>query len=150
MTAILLAIGGGVAGWSGRVAGGLIALMASAALGNIAYHLYRFIRAGKPDGWIRALPGIRNSILDIALVALSFGKQDEGQWYGVYVALVLVVAMRLSEEATAPMWSRPFADRSLVISLALIAILSGFPVIGIGIIALVVLFLRLVKPFTRS
>ena len=150
MMAILLAIGGGVAGWSGRVAGGLIALMASAALGNIAYHLYRFIRSGKPDGWIPALPGIRNSILDIALVALSFGKQDEGQWYGVYVALVLVVAMRLSEEATAPMWARPFADRFLVISLALIATLSGFPVIGMGIIALVVLFLRLVKPFTRS
>lgn len=148
--AILLAVGGGVAGWSGRVAGGLLALIASAAVGSIAYHMHRFLRAGKPEGLTRTFPAIRNSILDIALVALSFGMQESREWYGVYVALVLVAAMRLSEEATAPVWALPFADRVLVLSLAFIAALSGFPVVGMGVIALLLLFLRLVKPFTRS
>lgn len=150
MIAILLAVGGGVAGWSGRIAGGLLALVASAAVGSIAYHFHRFLRAGQAGGLTRAFPAIRNSILDIALVALSLGTREGEEWHGVYVALVLVAAMRLSEEAAAPVWVRPLSDRALVLLLALIAALLGFPVVGMAIIALLLLFLRLVKPFIRS
>ncbi|WP_095011089.1 hypothetical protein [Tsuneonella mangrovi] len=145
-----LAVGAGLAGQSGRVAAGFLALLLAGLLAVVAQQLARFARAGGGSKQRELLDFAFGVILDAALIAVSAGIMPEMRITGMLAASVVVAAMRLSREPEAPVWARPFGDRALVYFGALWAAVAGVPALGLAGIGIVGLFARLLKPFRRS
>lgn len=146
----MLAILGGGLGYLGMTVGGLATLTVGALATEVGQRLVRFIRAGAGDVPRKRLADVRDGILDLSLVAVSASPQEYSGWQGPFIALVLIAAIRLASDASAPRPVRPFGDRVPVLALLVVAAAAGGFIPAMAAIALVALALRIFWPQLRS
>jgi hypothetical protein len=153
----MLAIGGvgvGMAGGAVGFTGHLVIGLALLALGTFISHvggwLGRFARAGTNQELPQRVFAVRDSLLDLSLIAVAASPQQFSGWIVPFVAAVLVAAVRLAREEPTPSAIQPLGDRTLVFSvLTLAAGLGAFAVSAAGL-ALIGLAGRLFWPRPRG
>ncbi len=146
-----LAIAGAVAGYLGSTVGGLVALLLGALIGDTGERLQRFARAGAGERpGRRHLTEVRETILDLSLVAIAASPHEFAGWHAPFAALVLVAAMRLVREDGPPRVVRLLGDRTLVLAFLAAAAIPGGFVPAMAVTGLVALAARLFAARVRS
>lgn len=143
---VALAAGGGVAGYSGMTVPGLAMIAIGALVSSFGHRLRSLARAGAGEKAGTLLPMVRDAVVDLSLVAVAASPQQFAGWHAPFAALVLVAAMRLSQEETAPRFLRPVGDRILAISVVAIAAAAGLFLPAVAGIALGGLAARIFWP----
>lgn len=146
----LLALGGGAAGYLGHTASGLGFVGAGVLIGAVGAMLRRIAGVGSEDPSRRWIAEARETLHDLALVAIASSPSEFAGWPVPFAALVLVAVIRLARQSDAGRFEKPFGDRGLVLAILCgAAAVDQFPV-AMVLIGLIGLAIRLFAPKPRG
>lgn len=145
MTGVVFAVGGVALAGLEQAAAGFAALALSASAFLAARTLRAFARGKPAEAWLNG-KRVGDLVLDAATVAAVIAASPRDPWFAAFAAAVLVLAIRLAEQAGDRRHIAPASDR--IALLAILALAAGFgklvPVVQA--LALVTLLLALIVP----
>tara|TARA_A100001391_G_scaffold116113_1_gene78582 strand:- start:237 stop:749 length:513 start_codon:yes stop_codon:yes gene_type:complete len=135
--ASLLALSLGLAGWvSSAFALAALAVMLFAMEGVVR----RVTTAGQVRPRVPVIVQILTVLIDPLLVLLvALASPEDTQWLRLFVPAILVGLLHLGERVSAARWRRSYADRVLLVSILLPAVLPGVVQPVVAVLALAVL-----------